>query len=112
MTMDQRTGRAKPVVVMLLTILLLVGMLTVSWVAYFVWGFMGFGGFTPQQCVRRLRNPYNFLAVQQCIWFGDRVLPHLQTEFQNYEGIAGILPAKHVAVILGSIQSETALGVL
>lgn len=107
MIMSRRAGRVHPVVATLLVILLLAGVVVASGVL----AFMGFGGITPRQCVRSVRTSYNFLAVRQCIWFGDRVLPYLKIEFQNYEGLAGF-PSKDVAVILGSIKSEAALSVL
>ena len=107
MTRTKSYEGVKPFVVIFFALLLL----GASSCGYVLLSFMGFGGFTPGQCVRSLRSPYHFLAVRQCVWFGDRVLPHLRTEFQNYEDLRGS-PSQDVALILGSIKSASALNEL
>lgn len=70
-------------------------------------------GITPKQAARILVHDRKFggRSIGRCIFFGDRVLPHLKNESDDY-AMLDERNSSWVAEVLGSIRTEASLAVV
>lgn len=70
-------------------------------------------GITPKQAARILVHDRKFggRSIGRCIFFGDRVLPHLKNESDDY-ALLDDRNSSWVAEVLGSVRTEPSLAVL